>query len=103
MGDAFGDEDDQFDAGRCRLHGAVRGESGRHEDQRAVRAGRLDGFFRRVEDRQPKFRLGAAFAGSDAADDLGAVVEALLGVKPASLPRDSVNDDLRILVDKDAH
>jgi hypothetical protein len=46
----------------------------------------LHGLFDGVEDRQAVGVLGAALAGRDAADHLGAVVEAALGVDGPEAP-----------------
>ena len=55
-----------------------------------------------VEDRQALDRF-AAFAGRDAADHLGAVFQAALGVELPDLAGDSLADDAGVFVDQDAH
>jgi hypothetical protein len=58
----------------------------------------LDG----VEHRQAE--MGApALAGRDAADDVGAVIQHLLGVEGALVAGDALDDDRGGLVDEDAH
>src|SRR5690606_20706694 len=47
--------------------------------------------------------LGAALARGHAADDLGAVVEHLLGVEGALLAGEALHDHLGVLVDQNAH
>ena len=60
-----------------------------------------DGLGDGVEERKA-FLGRAALAGRDAADELRAVVAALLGVERAGLA-DALADDARVLVDEDAH
>ena len=79
-GDAFGDRDDDFAAGVDGFEDRVGGEGRRDEDHRGVGAFFLDGFGDGVEDGHAERRL-AALAGRDAGDELGAVLEAVLGVK----------------------
>ena len=81
-GHAFGDRDDDFAAGVDRFEDRIGGEGGRHEDHRGVGAFLLDGFEDGVEDRHAERRL-AALAGRDAGDELGAVLDAVLGMKLA--------------------
>ncbi len=67
-GDAFGDADDEGEAGGGGLEDAIGGEGWRDEDDGDVGAGFLDGLFDGVED-GPALVGGAAFAGGDSADD----------------------------------
>ena len=80
--DAFGDAGDDFNAGIDRLKDGVGGKCGRHEDHRGVGAGRGDGFVAVVEDRAVEVAL-SAFAGGNAADELGAVSNRLFAVEGA--------------------
>ena len=67
--DAFGDADDEFDAGVGSFEDRVRGERRRHEDDADVRAGFFARFADAVENRETLDGL-AALAGRDAADDV---------------------------------
>ena len=100
--DALGDADDELDAGVRRLEDRVGREGGRHVDHRRVRAGLRDRVAHGVEHRQPEVLLAAA-ARRDAADQLRAVVEALLGVESALLAGEALADDARRLVDQNGH
>ena len=85
-GNALGDGDDDGDAGVGGFQDGVGGAGRRHEDHRGVGAGLAHRLGDGVE--QGKALLvGAALAGRDAADDLGAVVAALLAWKVPALPR----------------
>ena len=80
--DAFGDAGDDFDAGIDRLKDGVGGKGGRDEDHRGIGTCRGDGFVAVVEDRAVEVAL-SAFAGGDAADELGAVGDGLFAVEGA--------------------
>ena len=67
-GDAFGDDDDQLDAGVDRFDDRVSGEGRGDEDARSVALGLFDRFGDGVEDRQA-FDAFAAFTGGDTADE----------------------------------
>ena len=69
---AFGDADDQFDLRIGGFHDGVGGIGRRNENYCRVGAGLVDRFLHGVED-GPAFVSGAAFAGSDSADDLRAI------------------------------
>jgi hypothetical protein len=68
----------------------------------AVAPGVLDRIGHRVEHGQIEV-LFATAAGRDAADHPGAVLDAVLGVERALLARESLADDLGVLVYKNAH
>ena len=101
--DPLGDDDDQLDAVLDRLEDGVLGEGGGDGDDGAVdrpavvRDGLLDG----VEDRHA-VDLAALAARGDAADDLGAVVEALLGQVDRLAAGDPLDDEGEVLVEQDA-
>src|SRR5690606_27172940 len=99
---ALGDAHDELDAGVCRLQNRVRGERRGHIDHARRRAGLAHRLADRVEDRKPEM-LAAAAARRHAADDLRAVLEALLRVERALPARDALADDPRVLADEDAH
>ena len=75
---------------------------GRHVDHAGGGAGVAHGFLHGVEHRLAEMRLAAA-ARRDAADELRAVREALLGVIGALLAREALADDARIAIDQNAH
>ncbi len=102
-GDAFGDGDDDGDAGVGGFHDRVGREGRRDEDHRGVGAGGVDGLADGVEDRQAVGVFGAALAGGDAADHFGAVFEAAFGVERAGGAGDALADDFGFFVDEDAH
>src|SRR5277367_4694209 len=66
---ALSDADDQLHLSVGGFHNRIGGKWRRHENHRCIRAGLVDRFLHRVEDR-PAFVSGAALAGSDPADDL---------------------------------
>ena len=92
----------QFDAGSNRLHDGVGGADRRHIDDRSVGAGRLDGVFNRIKHRK-SVNLGAALAGGDPADHLGAIVPGALSVKQAGGSGDPLGDHPRVFIDQYTH
>ena len=90
-------------SGVDRFQDRVGGEGRRHID-RASRRRRSSSLrlAHRVEHRQAQMR-GAAFAGRDAADHLGAVGDGLLGMEGALVAGEALADDLGVLVDEDGH
>src|SRR6185295_7683732 len=100
--DAFGDaDDDRHLCARC-LKNSVRCERRRDEDERDVGVGLRDGVFHRVEDGYA-FRCFAAAAGRDAADDVGAVLDAAAGLEGALFAGDALDYESRFFADEDAH
>ena len=99
---AFGDADDDLDAGVRRFQDRVGGERGRHVDHRGVRAGLPHRVAHGVEHRQAQMRL-PALARRDAADHLRAVGNRLFGMEGALLAGEALADDLGVFVDEDAH
>ena len=91
---AFGDADDERDAGVGRFHDRVGRKRRRHEDHRRVGAGLLDRVAHGVEDR-PAFVRRAALAGRDAADDGGAVRRRLLRVERAFAAGEALDEQAR--------
>ncbi len=102
--DPLGDDHDQLDPVEDRLEDGVLGEGGGDGDDRAVdrAAVVLDRLGDGVEDRHA-VDLAALAAGGDAADDLGAVVEALAGQVDRLAAGDPLDDEGRLLVQQDAH
>ena len=102
--DPLGDDHDQLDPVLDRLEDRVLGEGGGDGDDRAVdrAAVVLDRLGDGVEDRHA-VDLAALAAGGDAADDLGAVVEALAGQVDRLAAGDPLDDEGRVLVEQDAH
>src|SRR5690348_2576350 len=99
---AFGDRDDHLDAGGRGFQDRVGRKRRRHEDHRRVGAGFVDRIAHGVEHRQADV-FGAALAGRDAADQLGAVVQRLLRMEGALLAGEALADDFGVLVDEDGH
>ena len=77
-------------AGVGGLHDRVRGERRRHENHGRVRAGGLYGSRYGIKHRQVEMFL-AALARRDAADDLGAVGDGLLGMEGAFLAGEALH------------
>ncbi|EAU64946.1 conserved hypothetical protein [Stigmatella aurantiaca DW4/3-1] len=102
-GDALGDGDDEGDARVRRLHDGVGREGRRHEEDRGVGAGLLHRVRHRVEDGHLALEVGATLTGGDAADELRAVLQHLLRVERTGRARDALAEDLRIVIDEDAH
>ena len=102
-GDALGDGDDDLDAGVGRLHDRV-GRAGRRDEHHAgVRPRSCDRLGHGVEDREALLDR-ATLARRDAADDLRAVLAALVGVERAGLADpladDAVFRSTRMLMDR---
>src|SRR5690606_16505283 len=97
------DAHDQRDAGVGGLHDRVGGEGRRHEDHAGVGAGLPGRLADGVKHRDAAEHGLPALARRDAADDLGAVGERLLGVEEADLAGDALDDEAGVLVDEDAH
>ena len=100
--DALGDADDRADARARRLEDRVGGETGRHEDERRVRARLLDRVGDGVEDRDALDVL-AALAGRDARDDVRPVGAVAERVERALAAGDALDDEARVAVDDDRH
>ena len=102
-GNALGDADDERDLRRGRLEDRVRREGRRDEDDAGVGARLLDGLLDSVEDRHLVLEAGPALSGRDAGDEVGAVLEHLLGVEGPGAPGDALAEEARSLVDENAH
>src|SRR5581483_2171741 len=100
--DPLGDADDEPDTGRGRLADGVGRRLRRHDDEGSVRAGLVDRFLHGVVDRDA-LDVASALAGRHARDDLGAVVPVAEAVEPPLPAGQPLDNDLRVLVDKDAH
>ena len=88
-----GNTDAKLDARVGRLHDAVRGKGRRHEDNTGIGAGRGHGFLDGIE-HGPVEMTGTALAGSDAADDMGAVVDHFGGMERPDLAGKALYDYL---------
>ena len=99
---AFGDADDQLDAGIGRFQNRIGRERRRHVDHRRIRAGlahrRRDG----IEHRQTQMHL-STLARRHAADQLGTVGNCLLGMEGALLAGEALADHPGVFVDQNAH
>ena len=78
------------------------GEARRNEDHRGVGAALVDRLLDRVEDRDALDVL-AALARGDAGDHVGAVVAVAQPVEGALAAGQAGDDELRVVVDDDAH
>ncbi len=85
-----------------RLHDRVGAKGGRDESDACGRVGGAHRFLHGVENRQAEMR-GAALAWSDAANDLGAAGDHLLGVKRPLVAGEALNQDPAVFVDQNAH
>ena len=104
--DALGDHDGERDFGVDGLDHRVLGELRRHEDDRDVRAGLLDGLLDRAEHGEVLALDGdrlAGLAGVDAAHDVRAGLQHLGGVLHALGAGEALDDDLAVLVEEDRH
>src|SRR5262249_59057095 len=101
-GEALGDDDDQLDARLDRLEHRVAGEPGRDGDDGAVDAHRGGDVAHAVVHRHA-VDVASGAAGSDAADDPRAVVEALPGEIHRLAAGDPLDDDGGVLVGEDGH
>ncbi len=101
-GNAFGDADDERHFGVGGFENGVGGEWRRNENDGGVGAGGFYGFADGVEDGAFEM-LRAAFAGRDAADDVGAVVDHLLRVESAFAAGETLDDEACFFVYENAH
>ncbi len=96
--DAFGDTDDQFNAGICRLKYRIRCKSRRHVDHRGIGPGLVDGFAHGIEYRQAQVNL-ATLARRHATDHFRAIGQRLLGMESTLLAGEALTEHLGIFVD----
>ena len=101
-GNALSDADDEGDAGVFGFEDGVGGKRRRDEDHGGVGAGLLDRVGHGVEHR-PAFVRRSTLAGRDAADNVGAVFGAALGVEGAFFAGESLNDQARIFIYQNRH
>ncbi len=99
---ALGDRHDHLDAGVGRFHDRVGRKGWRHKNHGCVGTGRQGGLAARVENRHAQ-RGRSPPPRRDASHQIGAVCLALLGVESPGLAGDSLTDQLRVLVDQNAH
>ena len=99
---AFGDRDDQFHLGVDRFENGVGAACGRNVDARGRCAGSRLGFGNGVVLGQVEV-AGAALAGGNAGDHLGAVGQRGFSVEAAGLAGHTLGNDLGILVDENGH
>ena len=102
-GNAFGNADNQADAGIGGFEDGGGGDRGRNVDDGRIGLRCEHGRGDRVEHGDRTLELLAAFPRRHAGDDLRAVLDHLPGMKRSVAARDSLHDEARVLVDKDAH
>ena len=100
--DAFGDADDELDAGVGGLQDGVGGKAGRHVDDGGVGLGGVHRLAHRVEHRDAG-HPAAALARRHAGDDVGAILQHLPGVKLALAAGDALHNQACVFVDQNAH
>src|SRR5690606_16087305 len=96
---AFGDADDQLDAGECGFEDRILAECRRHVDHGSIGAGGGNCVGNGVEHRQTEV-FGAALARRYTADHFGAVCNRLLRVQGALRAGEALADYLGVLVDQ---
>ena len=101
-GNAFGDADDQRQAGVGSFHDGVGRARRRNEDHGRVGAGLIHRFAYGVED-GPAFMRGAAFARGHSPDHGGAIGRGILGVEGAFPSGQSLHQQSRRFIHQDAH
>src|SRR5579859_1163552 len=99
---AFGDANDERNLRVGGFKNGVGSVRGRNKNNGGVGAGGFHGFHNRVKD-GPFEMLGIALAGSDAANDVGAVLDHLLRVESAFAAGEALNDEASLFVNQDAH
>src|SRR5574338_524466 len=100
---AFGDTHDERQPGVGGFENGRGREGSGHVDDGRIGAGRLHRFGHGIEDRDLPLECLAALARRDAGDDLGAVLQHLLGVERAVAAGDALDEQPGALVDEDAH
>src|SRR5713226_10645699 len=100
--DAFGDANDEREFGVGGFQNGVGGIGRGNENHGGVCAGGFRGVGDGVEDGALEMP-GAAFAGSDAAGHVCAVLDHLLGVEGAFAAGEALDDQTRFFVDQNAH
>lgn len=101
-GYAFGNADDEFDAGIGRFEDGINGKGWRDVDHAGGGAGGFDGIPDGVVHREVEVSLVAP-AWGDAANQLGAVGKALFGVKSGLFAGEALTDDFGVFIDQYAH
>ena len=96
------DHHDQFHTTVGRLEDGILAERRGYIDDRCISARGVHSLRYRVEDRQAQVLL-TALARSYSANDIRAVFDAVMGVELPCFAGDSLADDSRILINKDAH
>ena len=100
--DAVGDANAIADACIGGLHDAVGGKGWRHEYQRCLGPGGGNRVFDRIKHRDAVDGL-PAFAGHNAADNIGPIIHHFLGMKLRHPASNSLHDHAGAAVQKNAH
>src|SRR4051812_16084355 len=101
-GHALGDAHDELDTRVHRLEDRISSAGSRHVDHARRSSCLTNRFLHGIKHRLAQMRLPAA-ARRNTTDQLRAVRERLLGVKRTLLTRETLGNDLRVLVDQNAH
>ena len=101
--DAFGDADDELDAGVNRFEDRVRSTSWWNENHRGVATGFAARFHDGVKDGNLIFENLTTACGRDARNDIGAVFHTGLRVGCSRLASDALNEQARIFINEDGH
>ena len=102
-GDALGDGDDQLEPGIDCLEDGVGGERRRNKNRGGGGAGFAGGLGDAVEDRDGVLKFLAGFSGGDTGDNLGAVLDAELGVPTAEAAGDALDEEFGVWFDEYCH
>ena len=100
---SFRDANYQLDSGIDRFKDRIRSSRRRHEHHRRVASGFLSRFANRVEYRHFPIEHLAALSGRDAGNHVGAVVDALPGVKRTRAARNALHNESRVLINQNRH
>ena len=99
---AFGDADDEFDFRIGGFHDGIGRKRRWNEDDRRVGIGGTYRLLHGIKYR-PALMRATAFAGSDAADDLGAIFRACLSMERAFPAGEALHDDASRFINQNAH
>ncbi len=99
---ALGDADDQLHLRIGSFHNCISGKWWRNKNHRRICSSFIDRFLHGVKD-GPSLVSGATLAGSHSPNDLGSVLRAGFGMESAFPPGQSLHDNSRRFIYKNAH